>query len=405
VTGATRPLVLTAAEVAEASGGRLRRGSTSREIGSFTTDSRKVAPGQFFIALRGERFDGAAYAAASVEAGAIGVMVPPGTEIGDRPDVVVIEVEDTLLGLQRLGHYVRRQSGADVVAITGSAGKTSTKEATAAFLAARYAVYRNAGNLNNHIGLPLSLLELTARPDVAVVELGMNHAGEIRRLVEIAEPDVRVWTNVGDAHIGFFASADAIADAKAEVLDEAPIREPRAGTGSERHDVAALARFAPAELREALREQRAPLRQRPCGAGAEVVQAMRRRLCIEERNECARHVGRVNVVCVAERREYSLAAGPGDARDLGRHGQAVAYAARVLPAAEHLRQAPDAHVEAPERGKAQAASLRGVLGDAVHRLGDRTVALFVERLPNAHAGGAVERPGAGVYEAPHAMIF
>jgi hypothetical protein len=148
-------------------------------------------------------------------------MVPPGTEIGDRPGVVVIEVEDTLLGLQRLGHYVRRQSGADVVAITGSAGKTSTKEATAAFLAARYAVYRNAGNLNNHIGLPLSLLELTARPDVAVVELGMNHAGEIRRLVEIAEPDVRVWTNVGDAHIGFFASAEAIADAKAEVLDEA----------------------------------------------------------------------------------------------------------------------------------------------------------------------------------------
>jgi UDP-N-acetylmuramoyl-tripeptide--D-alanyl-D-alanine ligase len=116
---------------------------------------------------------------------------------------------------------VRRQSGADVVAITGSAGKTSTKEVTAAFLAARYAVYRNPGNLNNHIGLPLSLLELTARPDVAVVELGMNHAGEIRRLVEIAEPDVRVWTNVGDAHIGFFASADAIADAKAEVLDEA----------------------------------------------------------------------------------------------------------------------------------------------------------------------------------------
>jgi UDP-N-acetylmuramoyl-tripeptide--D-alanyl-D-alanine ligase len=221
VANGTRPLVLTAAEVAEASGGLLRRGSPGREIGAFTTDSRKVAPGQFFIALRGERFDGAAYAAASLDAGAIGVMVPPGAEIAGRPDAVVIEIEDTLLGLQRLGHYVRRQSGADVVAITGSAGKTSTKEATAAFLAARYAVYRNAGNLNNHIGLPLSLLELTARPDVAVVELGMNHAGEIRRLVEIAEPDVRVWTNVGDAHIGFFASTDAIADAKAEVLEEA----------------------------------------------------------------------------------------------------------------------------------------------------------------------------------------
>jgi UDP-N-acetylmuramoyl-tripeptide--D-alanyl-D-alanine ligase len=82
-------------------------------------------------------------------------------------------------------------------------------------------VYRNAGNLNNHIGLPLSLLELTARPDIAVVELGMNHAGEISRLVELAEPDVRVWTNVGDAHIGYFASIDAIADAKAEILEGA----------------------------------------------------------------------------------------------------------------------------------------------------------------------------------------
>jgi UDP-N-acetylmuramoyl-tripeptide--D-alanyl-D-alanine ligase len=221
VSGGRRPLVLTAAEVAEASGGRLRQGSAGREIGTFTTDSRRVAPGQFFIALRGERFDGAQYAGASLDAGAIGVMVPPATELGERPAAVVIEVDDTLLGLQRLGHYVRRQSGAEVVAITGSAGKTSTKEATAAFLSTRYAVYRNAGNLNNHIGLPLSLLELTARPDVAVVELGMNHAGEIRRLVEIAEPDVRVWTNVGDAHIGFFASADDIADAKAEVLEEA----------------------------------------------------------------------------------------------------------------------------------------------------------------------------------------
>ena len=86
-------------------------------------------------------------------------------------------------------------------------------------LSTRYRVFRNKGNLNNHIGLPLSLLELRSGPDVAVVELGMNHPGEIRTLVGIAEPEVRVWTNVGDAHIGFFASADAIADAKAEILE------------------------------------------------------------------------------------------------------------------------------------------------------------------------------------------
>ncbi len=97
---------------------------------------------------------------------------------------------------------VRRRSGARVVAITGSAGKTTTKEITAEFLSTRYRVFRNKGNLNNHIGLPLSLLELRSRPEVAVVELGMNHPGEIRTLVGIAEPDVRVWTNVGDAHLG-----------------------------------------------------------------------------------------------------------------------------------------------------------------------------------------------------------
>ena len=128
---------------------------------------------------------------------------------------------DTTRALQDGAREVRRRSGAKVVAITGSAGKTTTKELTAEFLAAKYTVFRNKGNLNNHIGLPLSLLELRARPEVAVVELGMNHAGEIRTLVAAAEPDVRVWTNVGDAHLGFFASADAIADAKAEILEHA----------------------------------------------------------------------------------------------------------------------------------------------------------------------------------------
>jgi len=108
-----------------------------------------------------------------------------------------------------------------VVAITGSAGKTTTKETAAAFLATRLRVVKNKGNLNNHIGLPLSLMQLRSGPDAAVMELGMNHPGEIRTLVQIARPDVRVWTNVGDAHLGFFQSPDAIADAKAEILEEA----------------------------------------------------------------------------------------------------------------------------------------------------------------------------------------
>ena len=116
---------------------------------------------------------------------------------------------------------MRRESSATVIAITGSAGKTTTKETIAALLDSRYRVAKNKGNLNNHLGLPLSLLELRHGADVAVMELGMNHAGELRLLVGIAEPEIRVWTNVGDAHLGYFASRDVLADAKAEILESA----------------------------------------------------------------------------------------------------------------------------------------------------------------------------------------
>ena len=217
----SRTIVLAAGRIAEVVEGRLVSGRADTTFAGVTTDSRRVGGGQLFIALRGERFDGAAFAAASLESGAAGVLVPTGTPVASKADAVVIEVADTLLALQRLGQFVRRESGTSVVAITGSAGKTSTKEAAAEFLAARHTVYRNPGNLNNHIGVPLTLIELRSRPDVAVVELGMNHAGEISRLVEVAEPDVRVWTNVGDAHVGHFASVEAIADAKAEILERA----------------------------------------------------------------------------------------------------------------------------------------------------------------------------------------
>jgi UDP-N-acetylmuramoyl-tripeptide--D-alanyl-D-alanine ligase len=225
VSGMRTPLVLTAGAIAAAVGGHLLFGDAARVIDGFSIDSRTVQRGDLFIALRGDRFDGAAYAAESLAAGACGVMIArdPARAVHQEAahGAVVIEVEDTTAALQVLGRHVRLASGARVTAITGSAGKTTTKEITATFLSARYQVYRNPGNFNNHIGLPLSLLELRARPDVAVVELGMNHAGEIRRLVALAEPDVRVWTNVGDAHLGFFSSPEAIADAKAEILDGA----------------------------------------------------------------------------------------------------------------------------------------------------------------------------------------
>ena len=213
-------LTLTAADVAACTGGRVVRGDPGSAIGRVAIDSRTLAPGDCFVAIRGERFDGHDFVSDVVARGAGALIVS--REIDDVPSpAVVILVGDTTQALQDVARDVRRRSGAKVVAITGSAGKTTTKEVSAELLSLRYRVFRNKGNLNNHIGLPLSLLELRSRPEIAVVELGMNHPGEIRTLVGIAQPDVRVWTNVGDAHLGFFASADAIADAKAEILEGA----------------------------------------------------------------------------------------------------------------------------------------------------------------------------------------
>ena len=220
-------LRLTVKWVADAVGGRMVSGEPDQVVGHVTTDSRSLRPGDFFVALRGARFDGHEFVGDVLSRGATGAIVErsgmPGPK--DRAygpaGAAVIEVDDTTKALQDLAHAVRKASGTRVVAITGSAGKTTTKETIAEFLSARYRVVKNKGNLNNHIGLPLSLMQLREQPDVAVMELGMNHAGEISTLVAIAEPEVRVWINVGDAHIGFFESPDAIADAKAEILENA----------------------------------------------------------------------------------------------------------------------------------------------------------------------------------------
>src|SRR5712671_1118042 len=240
---------LTAASVASATSGAVVAGDPGQAFDGVSIDTRTLRAGELFFAIRGERFDGAEFAEAAIDAGAAGVVVPRGWRgrkvdrfgsasalnerntsapsersaslSGERIAPVVIEVDDTIVALQALGRAIRRESGAKVVAITGSAGKTTTKEVTSELLSTRYRVIRNRGNFNNHIGLPLSLIDLRQRPEIAVVELGMNHAGEISTLVRIAEPDVRVWTNVGDAHVGFFASVDAIADAKAEIFEAA----------------------------------------------------------------------------------------------------------------------------------------------------------------------------------------
>jgi UDP-N-acetylmuramoyl-tripeptide--D-alanyl-D-alanine ligase len=207
--------------MADAVGGQIQSGDPDGEIGTIVIDTRTLQPGDFFVALRGERFDGHAFVADAFAKGAAGALIDRPIETPRGGSAALVRVADTTRALQDLAHAIRRSSGTRVVAITGSAGKTTTKEAIAEFLSVRFRVVKNKGNLNNHIGLPLSLLQLRDRPEVAVMELGMNHAGEIRTLAAVAEPDVRVWTNVGDAHIGFFGSVDAIADAKAEILEGA----------------------------------------------------------------------------------------------------------------------------------------------------------------------------------------
>ena len=210
-----------AADLATAVDGRIVAGAADTRLGAVSIDSRTLAPGDLFFAIVADR-DGHDFVPAAFGRGAAGAVVQ---RVVGTPSAagspVVVQVDDTLRALQALGRAVRRASGAKVVAITGSAGKTTTKDAIALVLGATFRVVKNRGNLNNHLGLPISLVEMRDRPDVAVMELGMNHAGEIRVLVGLAEPDIRVWTNVGDAHIGYFGTREAIADAKAEILEQA----------------------------------------------------------------------------------------------------------------------------------------------------------------------------------------
>ena len=212
-------MALSATTIAAATNGRLVAGDDDRYVTGFSIDTRTLAAGDLFFAIVAKR-DGHDFVSAAMRRRAAGVVVSKPLEAGDSESFVV-EVADTTRALQDLARHVRRESGAKVVAITGSAGKTTTKDTIAEFLGTKYRVVKNTGNLNNHLGLPLSLLELRHGAEVAVMELGMNHSGEIRTLVGVATPEVRVWTNVGEAHIGYFGSSDAIADAKGEILEQA----------------------------------------------------------------------------------------------------------------------------------------------------------------------------------------
>ncbi len=196
------------------------------EVSEYSIDSRTLGAGALFFAVRGERLDGHDFIEAAVKRGAVAAVVSR-ARVAGLPDAVLavplLITEDPLIGLQTLAAHVRRRWGKRVVAITGSAGKTTTKEAVAAALGAKFSVMKSRGNLNNGFGLPLELLRLEPEHEFAVVEMGMNHLGEIAALARIATPDWGVVTNVGTAHIENFADGQAgIARAKFELVEALP---------------------------------------------------------------------------------------------------------------------------------------------------------------------------------------
>jgi UDP-N-acetylmuramoyl-tripeptide--D-alanyl-D-alanine ligase len=182
-------------------------------VSDISKDTRAIKQGDLYWALRGENFDGHDFVSAAAAAGAAGAVVAhdvPGTPDG----FALIQVADTLAALQRLASWHRDRLSARVVCLTGSNGKTSTKDFAASVAATKFAVNKTAGNLNNHIGLPLTILTARSSDEVCVWEIGMNHAGEIEPLARLARPDIGIITNIGVAHIEFLGSREAIAQEK-----------------------------------------------------------------------------------------------------------------------------------------------------------------------------------------------
>ena len=188
----------------------------------YSIDSRTVGPGQLFFAVKGERLDGHDFVVSALERGAVAAVVRK-DQLGRYPrQMRLLAVEDTLVALQTLAMAVRKLWGKPLVGVTGSMGKTTTKEAVAHVLGTQFRVLKSEGNFNNHFGLPLMLLKLQPEYDVAVIEMGMSHAGEIGALAKIAQPEIGVVTNVAPVHLEFFDSLAGIARAKYELIESLP---------------------------------------------------------------------------------------------------------------------------------------------------------------------------------------
>ncbi len=208
---------LTLDQIAQFAGAVRQGGAGQTSVTNLSTDTRTVRPGNLFVALRGENFDGHKFVNEAIQRGAVGAVVEKVWTGKPPPEFALLRVADTLSAYQRIAGEYRRSLGLKVVAVTGSNGKTSTKDFTASVLARRFRVTKTEGNLNNHVGLPQTILRASAGDEVAVWEIGMNHPGEIAPLAALARPDIAIITNIGVAHIEFMGSREAIAREKGDL--------------------------------------------------------------------------------------------------------------------------------------------------------------------------------------------
>ncbi len=208
---------LTVGELIEATGGRLIQGDLKREISGISTDSRKIKKDELFIALKGPRYDGHDFVPEAIQKGASGILISK-LPMANRQLPITILVRDTLKALGQIAQYYRERFALPVVAVTGSTGKTTTKDMIASILSLELSVLKTEGNFNNEVGVPLTLLRLSREHEVAVLELGMSGLGEIARLTRISSPKIGVMTNVGEVHLQYLGNVKRVALAKAELV-------------------------------------------------------------------------------------------------------------------------------------------------------------------------------------------
>lgn len=204
-------------ELIKATDGELLKSNTIKVVNSLSTDSRKIKANDLFLAIKGERFDGHDFVEEAIKKGAVGVIVDRNIQLHEN--VFVIKVKNTLKALQDIAHYYRKKIHTKVIGVTGSSGKTSTKNFIGQLLSLKGKVCISKENFNNEIGVPLSILEAENDTQFLVLEMAMRDKGEIRTLSKISEPDVGVITNIGWAHIGRLGSREAIMEAKSEIFD------------------------------------------------------------------------------------------------------------------------------------------------------------------------------------------